>query len=489
MRNKHNYNRRSRKRKQKRGKKKSRFFPLLILVGFLVFNHYANPQWRSPLEDKLTYENIISFINSFNFRITSLKSLTQEFITEFNEPIVIGDINTLDKTKFSDIDNKALAIQYSGNSASELANMLSQYATTDVEKARIIYSWITHNIAYDVVALNTFMNYNIYPDVTVKSVLDNRQTICSGYANLYQQLAQNMGLKSVIVIGYAKGVDYAVGNDNNVNHAWNGVQIDGKWYILDPTWGAGIINNDRFEKGFNDFYFATAPQNFIYTHFPENNKWQLLNTPYTRNNFDNLPTVSHHFFSNNFELVTHKNKNIIADNVVNITLKAPQNIVAITSLQSNDQEIEGQHTFIQRQGELINIKASFPERKNYQLKIFGSTPNQENNYPFILGYDINVNRQTNQEFPFTFSHFSEHNGYLESPVQKQLNPQQNNYFKLRIDNAIDVKVFDKSSNNWTTLTRYGNLFTGNVEVSRGEVIVYARFPGDRNFWGLLRYNH
>lgn len=489
MRSKQNYNRRSQKRKQKKHKKKSRFFPLLVLIGFLLFNHYGNPQWRSHFEDKLTYENVVSFINSFNFRITSLKSLTQEFITDFNGPIIIGDTNSINKNSFSEIDNRALAVQYSGNSASELANILSQYATTDLEKARLIYTWITHNIAYDVVALNTFMNYNIYPDVSVRSVLNTRETICSGYANLYQQLAQNMGLRSVIIIGYAKGVDYAVGNDNNVNHAWNGVQIDGKWYLLDPTWGAGIINNDNFEKRFNDFYFATVPQHFIYTHFPENNKWQLLETSYTRDVFDNLPMVSHHFFRNNFELVSHKNKEIFANNIVNITLKAPQNIVAIASLQHNEQEIEGQYTFVQRQGEFINIKVSFPARKNYQLKIFGSEPNQENNYPFLLGYDINVNSQINQQFPFTFSHFSQNNGFLESPFNKQLNPYQNNYFKLRVDNATDVRVFDKASNNWTTLTRYGNLFTGNVEVSRGEVIVYARFPGDRNFWGLLRYNN
>ncbi|AUC61265.1 kyphoscoliosis [Cyanobacterium sp. HL-69] len=488
MRSKHNAVRKKQRIRQQKRKKKNRFFLFLILVGFLLFNHYGNPQWRSHFEDKLTYENIVSFINSFNFRITSLKSLTQEFITEFNGPVVKGDVNSLDKNRFAEIDAKALQVEYSGNSTSELANLLSQYATTEEEKARIIYTWITHNIAYDVVSLNTFMNYNIYPDVSVKTVLNTRQTICSGYANLYQQLAKNMGLKSVIIIGYAKGVDYAVGNDNNVNHAWNGVQIEGKWFLLDPTWGAGTINENSFEKNFNDFYFATNPANFIYTHFPENNKWQLLDQPYTRDKFDNLPTISHQFFTGNFELVSHTNKKIITNNIVDIILKAPRNLVAIASLQQNEQEVEGQHTFVQRQGEFINIKVSFPHRDNYQLKIFGKEQNDDNNFPFIVGYDIVANNQINQQFPFIFTHFSENNGYLESPFNGQLNPNQNNYFKLRVDNATDVRVFDKSSNNWTTLTRYGNLFTGNVAVSRGEVIVYARFPGDRNFWGLLRYN-
>lgn len=76
----------------------------------------------------------------------------------------------------------------------ELSQILSKYAKTEADKARIIYTWITYNISYDVGALNDLFNNNIYPDVRTEIVLNTRSTICSGYANLYQQLAKN-GLK------------------------------------------------------------------------------------------------------------------------------------------------------------------------------------------------------------------------------------------------------------------------------------------------------
>jgi len=488
MKSKNNYNKRHYRNKNRRRRKKGSPFLLFLSVVSLWLLYHTNPPWLSQIHTHLTYDNVISFINHFNFRVNSLKSLTQEFITEINEPIIIGDVDNLNANRFKQLDEDALKVQYSGTSVRELANLLSQYATTDEEKARIIYTWITHNIAYDVVALSTFMNQNIYPDVTVNAVLTTRQTICSGYANLYQQLAQEMGLKSVIVIGYAKGVDYAVGDDQNVNHAWNAVQIDSKWFLLDSTWGAGTISNNRFEKSFNPAYFATNPEYFIYTHFPENSKWQLLPNPYTRAMFDSLPTVSHHLFSSNIELVSHTSKEIFADGIVSISLKAPQNIVAIATLQQEGNNVEGEYTFVQRQGEFIQIKVAIPDRKNYQLNIFAKPQDDSNNYPFVVGYEVTTNRPVNTQFPLTFSHFSTNNGYIESPLTKQLTPNQRVNFRLRVDNATEVKVLDKKSNRWTTLIRYGNLYTGNVDVSGGEIIVYGKFPQHRELWGLMKYN-
>ncbi len=488
MRSKNYYDKRNYKGTKRRRKKKGSPFLLFVSIVSLWLLYYLNPPWLSELHTYATYDNAVSFLNHFNFRVNSLKSLTQEFITEINEPIVIGDVKTINEDRFKPIDDNALNVQYSGNSVQELATILQKFVSTDEEKARIIYTWITNNIRYDVVALSTFINQNIYPDVTVNTVLTNRQTICSGYANLYQQLAQEMGLKSVIVLGYAKGFDYAVGDDNNVNHAWNAVKINEQWFLLDTTWGAGTINNNRFEQNFNPVYFATNPEHFIYTHFPENIKWQLLSNPYSREMFDNLPTVSHHFFSNNLELVSHKNKHIISNGIVDINLKAPQNVSAIASLQKQGNTVKGDYTFVQRQGDYINVKLAIPDKNDYQLSIFAKQKDDNNNYPFVISYDVRANQPINTQFPLTFSHFTENNGYIESPLSKILQPHQRVYFKLRVNNATEVRVLDKASNRWTTLTRYGNLYTGNVEVLGGEVIVYGKFPNQRELWGLVKYN-
>lgn len=56
--------------------------------------------------------------------------------------------------------------------------------------------------------------------------LVNHNAVCNGYAEALQLLFKCVGLESEFVIGLAGGVD----------HAWNLVKLDGKWYHLDATW-------------------------------------------------------------------------------------------------------------------------------------------------------------------------------------------------------------------------------------------------------------
>jgi transglutaminase/protease-like cytokinesis protein 3 len=480
---------RRRNKAQQHRKKKSNFLATLwvtivfLSIGLTIKN---NPQFFGLVSEELTWKNVF---NSSSFSPNSLKFLTEEFVTKIDEPIVINNPDNLQEKRFTTIDNKALAVQYTGNSVKDLANILSQNAATEEEKARIIYTWITHNISYDVEALSDLFEKNIYPDVKAETVLNTRSTICSGYANLYQQLAQYMGLKSLIITGYAKGINYIVGKDNQVNHAWNGVKIDGNWYLVDTTWGAGTVNNNVFSALFNPYYFAPKPQEFIYSHFPENPQWQLLNTPISRSQFDTFADVSSTLFEYDIKLISHKNLRIDTDNRLNITLKAPKNVVAIAKLKSAEQELSDNYTFVQKQGENIIVNTNFPEKGNYELEIFAKPKDEDNNYPLIVTYQISANSGSNgNKFPVTFQHFADHNGYLESPLTANLPTNQSTYFKLKIDSATDVKVLNKSTNKWQDLTRYGNVFTGNIDIDSGKIMVFAKFPQDSRYWALLEYN-
>jgi transglutaminase/protease-like cytokinesis protein 3 len=191
---------------------------------------------------------------------------------------------------YTNLDRYAATLNYNGTSTSELASLLSQYARTDIEKARIIYAWIAYHIAYDV---ESFFNGKYkYNSISPKTVLTTRKTVCSGYAELYKALATKMKLEVVIIEGYAKGYSYIPGAEFTVNHAWNAVKIDGGWYLLDSTWGTGSVNNShQFVPNFNSHYFATAPEQFIYDHFPVDSAWQLLPNPYSKKQFEDLPKL------------------------------------------------------------------------------------------------------------------------------------------------------------------------------------------------------
>ena len=169
------------------------------------------------------------------------------------------------------------------------ANNIVNGAATDREKVKAIYDWVTTNIYY---------NYGMLDGTEPRrtSALEtyyNRNSVCAGYANLTAALCNAVGIPCRVVTGFATGVDTestvsdvwalyeSFLNDDNLsafeagmasyeNHAWNEAYVDGRWIILDTTWGS---NNDyypdargRIHGAPTDAYFDPDLEWFSETH-------------------------------------------------------------------------------------------------------------------------------------------------------------------------------------------------------------------------------
>jgi transglutaminase/protease-like cytokinesis protein 3 len=380
------------------------------------------------------------------------------------------------------LDQTAKQIQYNGTSVEELALKIRQVANSDWEKARLAYSWITQNIAYDVMMAET---RNI-DDLRPETVLARRETICSGYANLYQALAKALGLDAVIIEGFGKGGDFIVGDDPDVNHAWNGVKINDQWYLLDATWGAGSVNKGQFQFKFNPHYFATEPKQLVVSHFPRESQWQLLSTPYTRLQFDQLPALTPHFFRDQFALESHQTKQIRTGGDLDLTLRAGPNIQVVAKLQTQSgQDVEENYTLSQNQGDQVTIKAAFPQPGDYKLLILSKNANEETYYQAIA-YDVSA-QGIGEPFPKTYGSFTEHQVKLISPLRRSLPLNQASYFQLQVPGAEKVMLVDRDRRKFTPLTRTGDIFTGSEIVNSPNLMVAAQFPGNDKFWTLVEY--
>jgi transglutaminase/protease-like cytokinesis protein 3 len=427
--------------------------------------------------------------NPFNI---NLKTLTRPYILgepaddfslENGLPPVAGNSGNLTNIDFSEIDRAAASISYGGASVDELAAILAPYTTTEAEKARIIYTWITHHITYDTEA---FFN-NQFKFLKPEEILGTRKGICSGYAILFRALARAMGLDAAAVTGYAKGYGYLVGKDTRENHAWNAVKIDGAWYLVDPTWGAGIIEDRKFIKQFNAYYFAPPPEQFIYDHFPSQVEWQLLEQPFSRETFNQLPDVSSTFFTNNLGLVNYFTNSIDANGRVDIVLDVPEDVLITSQLKQNGNALEGSYSFDQKVNGQVVVSVAFPEAGRYDLEIYAGKKDNSGIYHRALTYNILASKSA-QQFPETYRHFKLNDVYLYSPITKSLTANQYVYFQVNVPNAIDVVVIQDGSNNWTKLEQHGMTFQGAVQVGMGKIKISARFPRDDRYWGLVEYN-
>lgn len=433
----------------------------------------------------------------FFFSVIALSTwLTWKYNPRFVPDAVVDSINAIQKPKkieagtdeaiksktVSKLAPQVSTLNYNGTSVSELAAKLSQFAVTDGEKAKAIYDWIAHHIAYDVEMFYSGQ----YRFVRPEDVLKSRKAICSGYAILYQALAKEMGLQAVIIPGTAKGVSYGVSQNNDENHAWNAVKIDNAWYLVDVTWGAGILQDRQFKRQYNPHYFATPPAQFIYDHFPTNPTWQLLPVFYTKQQFEALPEVKPQFFRDGLQMVSHPTHTIQAQGTAEVILKAPQDTIVSARLESASGLLDKSYTLVQREQNKILVNAAFPQAGTYELRIFSKNKAQDGSYPEAITYKVIAQKQ-GEAFPLTYSHFAQNNAYLFTPQTKTLPANQSVYFQINVPNALKVVIIDQESQNWKNLERQGTMFTGNINIGSGQVAIAAKFTEGDQYWTLVEY--
>ena len=158
---------------------------------------------------------------------------------------------------------------------SSIANSITAGSDSDYKKIRAIYNWICDNIEYDT-------SFSIY---TADDCYKTKKGVCQAYCELFYQLAKAVGINTEIVRGLAKDKQGKVNN-----HAWiKAYTEDNTGMLLDPTWGAGSVDNGRFIRSNNCWmWFDVSPEWMIFRHFPEEETNQLLDNPLSMEEFVNL---------------------------------------------------------------------------------------------------------------------------------------------------------------------------------------------------------
>ncbi|MFL5741146.1 MAG: transglutaminase domain-containing protein [Flavisolibacter sp.] len=205
------------------------------------------------------------------------------------------------QASFSAIDWRVQSIE--PTTPESLAQKLTSPYSSDLEKTRAIFSWISQHISYNtgIYSSRRYSSIKYIPssadtasiwksgmEMTAITVLQRRVAVCEGYAKLFKVLCDYAGLRSEVIYGYAKC--YLEKTDKfRTNHSWNAVMIDSTWRLLDVTWASGYINGaNEFVQRTDESYFLTPPAQFILDHYPEDLRWTLL---------DHVPALREFLFS------------------------------------------------------------------------------------------------------------------------------------------------------------------------------------------------
>lgn len=179
------------------------------------------------------------------------------------------------------IDKQMSKIPVSSSGSTEaIADYINSNFKTEGDKIRAVFYWTASNISYDVANMSS-INFNETSQEKIAKTLKTRKGVCIHYAEVFNEIANKVGVKCMIVDGYTK----QNGKISTLSHAWCAAIIDGKWFLFDPTWGSGGINNGVFVKKINDYYFKVDPAKMISSHMPFDYLWQFLNYPVSNQEF------------------------------------------------------------------------------------------------------------------------------------------------------------------------------------------------------------
>jgi hypothetical protein len=239
-------------------------------------------------------------------------------------------------------------------------------------RVKALHDWIACNIDYDFEAYLGGQPRIVDPS----AVLRRGATVCQGYSELFQRMALLAGIRTVIIQGYSRGYSWdpyvEPDRPKDSNHAWNGVEIEGEWYLIDCTWDAGYIGTGNvYTREYETGYFCTDPLIFLTEHFPDNPRWQLLEEPYSFEEFHEMPSMNGRCDELGISLVSGLGAINRVQDRAEIVLEMPEDVYVSAFLMGTGEDMDpiGYRSYRVREGERETHYFAFPEPGRYFLSM------------------------------------------------------------------------------------------------------------------------
>jgi len=207
-------------------------------------------------------------------------------------------------------------------------------------RVKAIHDFVATHLAYDAAS---YLNRDVYPDQRAEAVFASRLAVCAGYANLMRAIAAVTGDEVVVVVGDARGLSREVEGES---HAWNAARIDGRWYLIDPTWDSGHLKDGAFVREYRSDYLFVPPALIGVTHFPEEPAWQLREQPLTRGEFARQPMMRPKFFADGLQLIEPRRSQVTvqADFAMSLDNPRGRNLIVKAVPEDSSKAVECQLT-------------------------------------------------------------------------------------------------------------------------------------------------
>lgn len=176
-----------------------------------VINEYGESCDIYEFDEKEVYNIFLSVLNDNpQFYMCNTYSLKQ--YKSGDEIYKVELLPEYNMTEAEVIQYRSKIDEYFNSCKLQISNISSEY-----EIVKSVYDYIVTTTRYE---MGSTLNQ------TICSVMAHNASVCQGYAKTMQYILGELDISSMIITGIAEGV----------SHAWNIVEIDGKYYQVDVTW-------------------------------------------------------------------------------------------------------------------------------------------------------------------------------------------------------------------------------------------------------------
>lgn len=241
------------------------------------------------------------------------------------------------------------------------------------ERAKAIHDWVADHVAYDVASYRS----GHIPPQTAEATFTTRLSVCAGYAELFTALGRAADLTVETVVGDARN-----GSGEPEGHAWNAIQLDGDWYLVDTTWDAGFVDETSFTRRYRSAHFLIPPEIMGITHFPDEERWQLREAPLTRGEWNRQPILRPEFFAAGLRLIAPDRAQVETGATVLARVESSRGHFLLANVEAAGEPIEcdvtGNTTF--------EVRCRLPAPGTYTVHLYES-PRRYGTYDGVASFE------------------------------------------------------------------------------------------------------
>ncbi|KAJ8372389.1 hypothetical protein AAFF_G00290220 [Aldrovandia affinis] len=208
-------------------------------------------------------------------------------------------------------------------------------------------------------------------------------------------MCRAVGIECEEVAGHSKGIGYRQGQsyrDTDSAHMWNAVRLGGHWYLLDACWGAGRVDldNKAFIKRYDDFYFLPDPEDFIDSHRPDEQQWQLLDPPVPLEEFEKRVFKTSAFYRLGLQLLHPKHFLMVTEGgeaTVSIALSRPVEFSYQIS-QGGGGSVSSSFGLLTVTRVDMTLRLLPPARGRYEVTVFARPPGPTGTFGWVCSFQL-----------------------------------------------------------------------------------------------------